>query len=246
MQPAALMYHDVTDTPDDSGFPGKHAALYKLPRALFEQHLDAIQAAAPATVLTFDDGGRSFQSCIADMLEKRGWRGQFFFTTDWIGKPGFCDRGHIRELAARGHIVGSHSCSHPPRMSALRPAEIEGEWRRSREVLEEITGAPVTAASVPGGFYSLEVARAAARAGVRTLFTSEPTVRVTDIGECLIVGRYSIQHDDSPVKAASLAAGHWLPRAKQSAWWQLKKVAKRLGGEAYLKGQRRVLDGSRD
>lgn len=246
MPPPALMYHDVTDSPDDSGFPGEHAARYKLPRALFEKHLRAIQAAAPDTLLTFDDGGISFHATIAGLLEQHGWRGHFFFTTDWIGRPGFCDAGQIRELAGRGHIVGTHSCSHPVPISALSREEIEREWKRSREVLEEITGTPVTAASVPGGYYSADVARSAAHAGLTTLFTSEPTVRVARIDGCLIFGRYAIQRGDSAAKAAALAAGRWFPRARQSAWWQLKKVAKRLAGGAYLKAQRRVFGGPSD
>lgn len=235
------MYHDVVDKADDSGFPGKHAALYKLPPALFEEHLRAIRAAAPETVLTFDDGGVSFHSTIGAMLEQHGWRGHFFITTDWIGRPGFCDRAQIRDLAAHGHLIGSHSCSHPPRMSALSPTEIETEWRRSREVLEEITGAPVTTASVPGGYYSPAVGGAAARAGIRTLFTSEPTIRVTKLDGCRIFGRYAIRRDDSAATAAALAAGRWLPRAQQSAWWSVKKMAKRLSGGLYLRLQKGFL-----
>jgi peptidoglycan/xylan/chitin deacetylase (PgdA/CDA1 family) len=237
------MYHDVTAAPGDSGFPRGDAALYKLPPGAFEKHLDAIRAVAPGTVLTFDDGGVSLHSCIAGMLEDRGWRAHFFFTTDWIGKPGFCNRDQIRELSARGHIVGSHSCSHPPRMSALALDEIEREWRRSVEMLEEIIGAPVTTASVPGGFYSADVARAAARAGIRKLFTSEPTARTLKIDGCLIQGRYAIQRGDSASRAAALAAGVWLPRFQQLAWWQIKKIAKRLGGDAYLKARQALLRG---
>jgi len=32
-------------------------------------------------LLTFDDGGESAATCIADLLEKHGWRGHFFVTT---------------------------------------------------------------------------------------------------------------------------------------------------------------------
>lgn len=241
MSTPVLMYHDVVDDADGSGFPGKHAGLYKLRRASFEKHLLAIRAAAPDTILTFDDGGVSFHSTIGGMLEQYGWRGHFFITTDWIGQPGFCDCAQIRDLAGRGHIIGSHSCSHPPRMSALSPEEIEAEWRRSREALEEIIGVPVSTASVPGGYYSSTVAAAAARAGIRTLYTSEPTTRATRLDNCLILGRYAIQRDDSASKAAALAAGRWVPRAQQFVWWKTKKAMKYLGGDLYLRTQKRLL-----
>jgi len=72
----------------------------------------------------------------------------------------------IRDLHQRGHIIGSHSCSHPKRMSFCSRAELLQEWGRSCEILAGILGAPVTVASVPGGFYSRAVAEAAAEAGI--------------------------------------------------------------------------------
>src|SRR5436309_14436796 len=107
MRAQSIMYHDVVEDGDftSSGFPGEGANVYKLTRENFEHHLDAIRA--PGTLLTFDDGGASFHHPIAGMLEARGWRGYFFITTDRIGTPGFLTEAELRDLHARGHIIGS-------------------------------------------------------------------------------------------------------------------------------------------
>src|SRR5437867_8744422 len=127
------MYHDVVPEGEDdaSGFPGPGAAVYKLHRGEFEKHIAAIHAAGCVVesldglgnwgqrrplFLTFDDGGVSAVSPIADVLEGFGWRGHFFVTTGCIGQPAFLSTEQIRDLRKRGHVIGSHSCSHPTRM----------------------------------------------------------------------------------------------------------------------------------
>ena len=254
----SIMYHDVVAAGDlaSSGFSGPGADIYKLDRDEFVGHLDGMRfspsvidnagvvtsaAGAPAPVfLTFDDGGISALTHAAPILEERGWRGHFFVTTDRIGAAGFLSGIQVRELASRGHIVGSHSCSHPKRISACTPAELRHEWGDSIDALEQLLGERVTTASVPGGFYSAAVGRSAAAAGIRTLFTSEPTTRVGQIDACLLVGRYGVWRGMSTSTKGRIAAGALLPRWRQSAWWSLKKAAKSLPGDPYAK-LRRVL-----
>jgi peptidoglycan/xylan/chitin deacetylase (PgdA/CDA1 family) len=118
-----LIYHDIASAQelDVHGFPGPLAARYKLSPEQFEAHLDAIAATgvtvAPFTAggqaaITFDDGGSSALHAAA-ALEARGWRGSFFITTGRIDTPGFLSTDQVRELAQRGHEVGSHSRTHP-------------------------------------------------------------------------------------------------------------------------------------
>jgi peptidoglycan/xylan/chitin deacetylase (PgdA/CDA1 family) len=247
MQVKVLMYHDVVapGRHQESGFPEADAALYKLSPARFAAHLDALAAQLPAPALlpdtgvngswcvTFDDGGVSAATEIAPALASKNWRGYFFMTTDYIGREAFLSVAQLRELQAQGHVIGSHSCSHPPRFSALSYTDMLREWRDSLAKLADLLGGPVATASVPGGFYSREVARAAAEAGVKILFTSEPTAKTDTIDGCLIVGRYSIQRGTSPQAAAALAAGKFLPAAQQNLLWNTKKLAKKLIGPLY-------------
>src|SRR5260370_38866938 len=106
MTDIALLYHDVVnaDDFDSSGFAGADAAIYKLACETFRNHLDAIATTNPSALLTFDDGGVSAYSNIADELEEHGSRGYFFIATNSIGKPVFLNSSQIRELRDRGHI----------------------------------------------------------------------------------------------------------------------------------------------
>src|SRR6267142_6010714 len=100
-------------------------------------------------LLTFDDGGESAYGCVADLLERAGWRGHFLITTDFLDRPGFVTRAQVRDLAARGHEIGSHTCSHPTPMAGCRWEHLVDEWTRSTAVLADVLGAPVRLASVP-------------------------------------------------------------------------------------------------
>lgn len=247
----SLLYHDVVEAGDfsSSGFPGGDADLYKLLRSDFESHLHQIASMTdgplvqvldgscpPPTsstlLFTFDDGGASALA-IADLLEQHGWRGHFFIPTDFIGKPAFLTREQVRELRRRGHVVGSHSCSHPHRLSHLLQRELDHEWNDSVSVLSDCLAETPRVASVPGGFYSRRVAEAAARAGIRILFNSEPTTRLERLGDCHVLGRYCLQQHMSAATAAALAHGDLSPRLRQFVLWNSKKAAKRLAGPLY-------------
>lgn len=250
--PYILLYHDVLDNQDPgaSGLEGPGADLYKLDRAAFGRHLDAIArsvAVAPlrATelgeppavptgwMLTFDDGGASALLPTADLLDERRWAGHFFVTAGRVGTPGFLSAAGIRELRARGHLIGSHSWSHPTRFSTLSPDRMFDEWARSVDRLAEILDEPVTLASVPGGYYRAAAAEAASRAGIRFLFTSEPIARPLRARGCVVLGRFSIRRDTPAADAAALAAGGAYPRARQWIAWNGRKILKRLTGDLY-------------
>jgi peptidoglycan/xylan/chitin deacetylase (PgdA/CDA1 family) len=244
-RPWAIMYHDVVKSGQysTSGFAGAGADLYKLDRQEFARHLEAIRAAIGdrEVSLTFDDGGVSAYETVAGMLDQQGRRGHFFIATDWIGRPGFLNADQIRELDRRGHVVGSHSCSHPTRMARLSGDQMLEEWKRSTQRLAEIVGHAVKLASVPGGYYSRKVAEAAAQAGIETLYTSEPTARVQVVDGCRVLGRYVVRRGMGPEWPAGFAAGKLEPRLRQALWWQAKRAAKVLGGGLYLRVREAML-----
>jgi peptidoglycan/xylan/chitin deacetylase (PgdA/CDA1 family) len=251
----SLTYHDVVElaTHQASGFGGADAALYKLEPDQFDRHLAAISRvvsdnpilatdltadkSAPARpwMITFDDGGLSSYTSIAGRLEMIGWRAHFFITTDYIGAPAFMSREQIRDLRRRGHVIGSHSCSHPLRFAARPRAELKREWKESVSMLSDLLGEQVRAASVPGGQYSRQVAETAADTGIEALFTSEPTTRCARVENCLVIGRYAIQRWTTPAVAAGMASGRFAPRFRQLLWWEIKKIIKTVGGDYYLK-----------
>jgi peptidoglycan/xylan/chitin deacetylase (PgdA/CDA1 family) len=247
----SLCLHDVLDI--EHVKPGD---VYTLKLSDFRAHLRAIEQQKPSiqtirfryewgnevpVFLTFDDGTAGAYMFAAAGLEDHGWLGHFFITTDWIGREGYMDRDQIRHLHHRGHIIGSHSCSHPERMSHLAPGDLVREWKDSCEILSAIVQSPIKTASVAGGYYSQTVAQAAASAGIEVLFNSEPISSTALVDGCLVLGRYSVQSFTMPAISAAIAAGHSWPRWKQSVLWNAKRPLKTVGGEPYVTIRRKLL-----
>jgi peptidoglycan/xylan/chitin deacetylase (PgdA/CDA1 family) len=253
-----LLYHDIVAQGDNdaSGFPGAGPARYKLEYDEFDRHLHALREATqtppgdiraawstgqpPAWLLTFDDGGASALR-IGETLAEHAWQGHFFITANRIDQAAFVTRNDIRAINELGHVIGSHSYSHPERMSRCSWGELVSEWQQSVQILSDILGEPVVTASVPAGYYSTKVARAAASVGIKALFNSEPVIRVHEADGCLVLGRFTLQRGASPEVAAAIAARRVPPRLRQFVSWNARKAAKSVGGEAYLRLRRALL-----
>ena len=257
----SLLFHDVVPEGrwSESGFVSADADLYKLSCDQFSKHLDCLQnnlsgefttayqvldgtVSSDPYLLTFDDGGVSAATHIADMLEEFGWRGHFLVTAGQVANPGFLTPAQMRDLQGRGHIIGSHSYSHPMLMAHCSDEQLRDEWHRSGEVLAEILDAPIRVASVPGGHYSRAIASAAAAAGIRLLFNSEPTTKTHVVDGCLVLGRFCVKRTHSPAWSGSIVAGSIAPRLREAVLWNSKKVVKNLLGEVWLKGRRKILE----
>jgi len=246
MPAVSLLFHDVyASDPHESGFRSPAADRYKLSVGAFEAQLSGVAELRLPAVITVDDGGISFYTAAADRLEALGFRAYCFVSTDYIGGSGFLTAPQIRELDARGHIIGTHSASHPPRFSALTPPDMRREWIDSRQRLEDILGRSVTSGSVPGGYFSRAVAGAAAHAGLRTLFTSEPTTRSSILDGCHITGRFTIRRGHPPDMARRFAST--APWARCSAWigWNAKALVKPLLGASYGRVADWILESNR-
>lgn len=242
----ALMYHDIVPpgAEDSSGFPGRDAARYKVTPERFEEHLRGVInrrcSALPQPVISFDDGGSSALAA-AEALERHGLRGYFLLTANYVGRRGFLNEDAVRDLHGRGHVIGSHSCSHPLRMGHCSALQLADEWTRSREAISAIVGEAITVASVPGGDYAPSVAEAAARAGFTLLFTSEPTDRESQAFGLHLRGRFTIYRWTTAWAVGGLVAGDWLPRAQQTLAWNARKITKRIAGERYLQLRKLLL-----
>lgn len=187
------MYHDVlNDLYPKSGFQKAGAIQYAIDSRTFESHLrfaknrDNVQ-------FSFDDGGSSFYNVIAEMLERYGRRGIFYITTSYIGLEYFITEEQIKELDRRGHIIASHSHTHPKKISALRETDCLEEWVHSKKILKQILGHEVEVASVPGGAVSKMVIDCMIDAGYTEIYTSEPTTEIVENRGAKIYGRYGVK-----------------------------------------------------
>lgn len=265
MRAISLLFHDVyVASPRESGFASDAADRYKLTVGEFDAQLAGVarvRADAPLLVtgqmgefaednelpylITVDDGGVSYYTLVADRLEARGWRGHCFISTNAIGTAGFLSVAQIRELDARGHVIGSHSVSHPSRFSACGVEHMREEWTRSRQVLEDLLGHQMAVASVPGGYYSRRVAETARDAGLQVLFTSEPTIVSRQQSGILVVGRFTLRPSHSIDTGLQLVQRAPWRRHREWVSWNAKSVVKALLGPTYISAADWWLGGSR-
>lgn len=161
----ALMYHHVAEQNPSSLDP------FTVAPAMLEKHLvflkengytpvslKELQEGAPVqkpVMLTFDDGYEDNYKNLFPLLKKYNVPAVIFLVADKIGSPEYMTWEQVREMKNSGLVqFGSHTCSHR-RLRSLPDEEIARELVRSKQILEEQLGEPVTAFCYPfgaGGF----------------------------------------------------------------------------------------------
>jgi peptidoglycan/xylan/chitin deacetylase (PgdA/CDA1 family) len=143
--------------------------------------------------ITFDDGWMGSVDIAGPILERFGFCGTLFVTTDLIGKPNFVSRSELERLPSGTLSVGSHGRSHRL-LSQLDENQIREELVSSKALLEDVLGQEVNSLSIPGGAIDHRVRRIAAESGYRLVFTSEvgPNRRATNP---LDLGRVAIKQN---------------------------------------------------
>ena len=225
------MYHDIVTIDDKmSGFQNESAFQYKVEEDAFEEQVKALQG--KDVVFTFDDGGMSFLTKAAPILEKYGRKGIFFISTKYINTPGFLSTEQVRELAIRGHVIGSHSHTHPDIFTRLSKEEIIQEWAMSSAVLSEILERPISTASIPNGYGSKEILDAAIEQGYQSIYTSLPTTKTTPYRGSEVIGRYVVHDSMTTFDVLRLVTSRGY-QLKMSFKWQLLNLVKKVLGSSY-------------
>ena len=168
----ALMYHRI----------GGGAERYQLPMSSFRQQLDWLvnngytsitlpqmydylfeggDLPKKPVMLTFDDGWAG-QYAAAQELNARGLTGVFFIIAGYAE----LSDAQIRQIAAWGHEIESHTMSHPY-LTKLADAQLAYEVNQSKRSLEARFGGPIQFLAYPDGDYNGRVMDAVAAAGYR-------------------------------------------------------------------------------
>lgn len=230
------MYHDIyRDTVKESGFQNNSSFQYKIQLNQFEEHIIAISAYCRKHTdveveFTFDDGGVSFFTYVAPLLEKYGFCGTFFISTNYLNTPLFLTTEQLQILIERGHNIGSHSHTHPI-LTELVDDVIAEEWNISVNELRKYVSDKVIA-SVPNGDVNKNVVCKAAEAGIKVLYTSVPTTRTKTLGNMLIVGRYVV-YQGMTTKDVMAIVSNKGNRRMIYVRWQILQLIKTLLGRRY-------------
>ncbi|MGE4218226.1 MAG: polysaccharide deacetylase family protein [Alphaproteobacteria bacterium] len=184
MTAAILVYHRI-----GADRPG---SVHDLPWSRFHRQIQALSElglrhesgpmlrlpGGHGVVLSFDDGTDDHPAAAA-ALETAGWRGLFLIPAGRLGEPGRMSASDVRDLSARGHVIGAHGMTHR-RFDRLTERELDGELADAAATLSDLTGAPVPWLAPPGGLCPPALAERAARHGydmVRTVrwgYAAEP------------------------------------------------------------------------
>jgi peptidoglycan/xylan/chitin deacetylase (PgdA/CDA1 family) len=224
---------------------------------LAEHRLTGRPLPARPVVLTFDDGFTDFADAALPVLQAHGFPATLFVPTGYVGATARflsdCGEEHrpvlswsqLRDLAADGVEVASHSHSHP-QLDRVPPADARDEARRSKCLLEDNLGRGVAGFAYPFGYWNRSARAAVAAAGfgygcavaelvalpgddMRTLprMTVNAGIGVAGVSRLLQSGT-----------GARRSAG-----AKRIAWRAMRRGVKRLGGDPRSGWQVRSLQG---
>lgn len=103
----------------------------------------------PRVCLTFDDGHAS-NAHAAALIARAGGTADFFVNPTTIGTPNFLTWGDLREMAALGMSIQSHSMHHRY-LDELSATQVIAELRDSKHAIEDRLGQPVILLAPPGG-----------------------------------------------------------------------------------------------
>ncbi len=184
--PLVLMYHSVADYTEDP-------FQVTITPVRFEQQMRWLaragycgtsvrellaEAGTPRArglvALTFDDGYADFAMTVVPTLQRFGFGATVYVLAARLGgHNGWESRGprkelmslqQVRTVAEAGFEVGSHGLRHIS-LPEAGGSELADEVIRSRELLEEITGQPVTGFTYPFGHVSAREVEAVRAAG---------------------------------------------------------------------------------
>jgi peptidoglycan/xylan/chitin deacetylase (PgdA/CDA1 family) len=116
-------------------------------------------------VITFDDGFRNFYRHAFPVLQEFGFPVSLFIVPGYCGKKATWDVfngeehltiNEIREIAAAGNEIGSHTVTHA-NLTWLSRKDLLSELGDSKKTIEDWTGIPVTSLSFPYGSWNERV-----------------------------------------------------------------------------------------
>jgi len=172
---------------------------------------------ARGVALTFDDGPHPrFTRSVLDALDAAGARATFFV----IGEKGVRHPELLREVVARGHLVGVHGDRHDRLLSLRSTARVRADLTRAVETLATATGERPRLYRPAVGQTNPRIARIAAELGLtivgwsvrgRDGIRTDPTSVVERVVPRLRNGAIVLLHDAAERDDHEPAAGVALP-----------------------------------
>jgi peptidoglycan/xylan/chitin deacetylase (PgdA/CDA1 family) len=190
-------------------------------------YVDRLQtgAALPAkfVVITFDDGLQDFLTGAFPILDRFGFPATLYVAAGLIGKTSvwlaplgegqrpMLTADELRFLARSGIEIGGHTMTHPE-LDVLAPKVATAEIQGSRQVLEDIIGAPVHSFAYPHGYNSAKTREIVRNAGYRSAVRVRHALSERDEGR-FGLSRLIITEDLDADRFLALIRGSGIPVA---------------------------------
>ena len=123
--------------------------------------------------ITFDDGYDDAYTVANPILARHGFKATFYIITALVGRSRYMSWEQVRELAAAGNVIGSHTMNHRD-LTRLDVMSLYAELAVSQTTLEAQVGQPVLDFCYPSGRYDLAVRDMVRHVGYRTAVTEQP------------------------------------------------------------------------
>jgi peptidoglycan/xylan/chitin deacetylase (PgdA/CDA1 family) len=211
--PLILMYHRLAEVPGNRMCvsPGRFAEQM----TWLKRHglrgvgvgtlIDAMRAGRQRGLvgITFDDGYDNLAETALPELLRHGFTATMFIisgllggTNEWDGAPVWrlVSADQVRELAAAGMEIGSHSTTHLS-LTGVNANQLEAQVRESRASLGELIGAPIRGFAYPYGSMDTPARHAVRDAGYDyacTIWTAR-----TELGFMALPRMYIGEKDDA-------------------------------------------------
>ncbi len=101
---------------------------------------------------TFDDGYACQYETVIPLLEKYDFSSTFYFTNDFLDKPGYVTSKEVIEIFRKGHEIGSHSLTHK-NLKQISRSQVKKELMESKLLLEILIAGSVVSFAPPFGVY---------------------------------------------------------------------------------------------
>jgi peptidoglycan/xylan/chitin deacetylase (PgdA/CDA1 family) len=183
------MYHEIYQEEERQRLSGLTNPAYNIEVSSFRRQMAFLQAEGVNSLtieelhagrfhgqrsicLTFDDGWLGNYRHAYPILREYGFRGTFFVTTDFIGKPLYMTWDYLAEMKSHGMSIQSHAVTHRP-LAGLVRRDLTFELLISKKVIEKNLSAQVRHLSLPHGLRGAKIWPLARQIGYQSICTSD-------------------------------------------------------------------------
>ena len=174
------MFHSVSDEPINPAAPDlsvSSADFERLIKYIADKNIKCGFIGEKADLfITLDDGYTDNFTTAFPILKKYSIPATVFAVASLIGTEGYLTKAQILEMSDSGLVsIQSHGYSHT-RLDELDSETLAFELEQAKNIIESITGKPVTALSYPEGSYNKAVIQAAEKFYTQAVTTKTPNI----------------------------------------------------------------------